>query len=236
MRNTGNVTLAGPVTVDDNLIATVSCPSPGASGLVPDDIVICTGRYWVTQADVDAGSVTNLATATAGGITTGQVSETVDGIQAPGIDLVKTASPTVYDAPGDVISYTYTVINSGNTTIVDPVTVADDQVTVTCPALPADGLPPLATLTCTATDTIDQDDVDAGSLTNNASATDGTSTSEIVSETVTATQSSGFEIVKTPDLIQFENPGDISTYLYTCLLYTSPSPRDRTRSRMPSSA
>ena len=27
-----------------------------------------------------------------------------------------------------------------------------------------------------------------------------------------------------------------STNVYTCLLYTSPSPRDRTRSRMPSSA
>ena len=27
-----------------------------------------------------------------------------------------------------------------------------------------------------------------------------------------------------------------SAYYYTCLLYTSPSPRDRTRSRMPSSA
>ena len=26
------------------------------------------------------------------------------------------------------------------------------------------------------------------------------------------------------------------TIVYTCLLYTSPSPRDRTRSRMPSSA
>ena len=26
------------------------------------------------------------------------------------------------------------------------------------------------------------------------------------------------------------------TTIYTCLLYTSPSPRDRTRSRMPSSA
>ena len=26
------------------------------------------------------------------------------------------------------------------------------------------------------------------------------------------------------------------TGIYTCLLYTSPSPRDRTRSRMPSSA
>ena len=30
------------------------------------------------------------------------------------------------------------------------------------------------------------------------------------------------------------NEGDVVTY--TCLLYTSPSPRDRTRSRMPSSA
>ena len=34
-----------------------------------------------------------------------------------------------------------------------------------------------------------------------------------------------------------ENPGkEQSTHLYPCLLYTSPSPRDRTRSRMPSSA
>src|SRR5664280_3775281 len=30
--------------------------------------------------------------------------------------------------------------------------------------------------------------------------------------------------------------GSISSYFLTCLLYTSPSPRDRTRSRMPSSA
>ena len=32
-------------------------------------------------------------------------------------------------------------------------------------------------------------------------------------------------------------PGSVSTYFNNrCLLYTSPSPRDRTRSRMPSSA
>ena len=29
---------------------------------------------------------------------------------------------------------------------------------------------------------------------------------------------------------------DLQVHLQTCLLYTSPSPRDRTRSRMPSSA
>ena len=34
------------------------------------------------------------------------------------------------------------------------------------------------------------------------------------------------------DRIKWNHPG----YHFTCLLYTSPSPRDRTRSRMPSSA
>ena len=34
----------------------------------------------------------------------------------------------------------------------------------------------------------------------------------------------------------FYNPRTKETRLDTCLLYTSPSPRDRTRSRMPSSA
>ena len=36
-------------------------------------------------------------------------------------------------------------------------------------------------------------------------------------------------------LLQAASEGKIK-YEYTCLLYTSPSPRDRTRSRMPSSA
>ena len=45
------------------------------------------------------------------------------------------------------------------------------------------------------------------------------------------------------DLGYFKNPEELAyglnahkQKLYRCLLYTSPSPRDRTRSRMPSSA
>ena len=34
----------------------------------------------------------------------------------------------------------------------------------------------------------------------------------------------------------YKIPGLSETLAYACLLYTSPSPRDRTRSRMPSSA
>ena len=40
--------------------------------------------------------------------------------------------------------------------------------------------------------------------------------------------SEAFEAAKMADYRRYE--------AYTCLLYTSPSPRDRTRSRMPSSA
>ena len=36
--------------------------------------------------------------------------------------------------------------------------------------------------------------------------------------------------------VEFESETDYREKLGTCLLYTSPSPRDRTRSRMPSSA
>ena len=34
----------------------------------------------------------------------------------------------------------------------------------------------------------------------------------------------------------FDSHADAMNLMYGCLLYTSPSPRDRTRSRMPSSA
>ena len=39
-----------------------------------------------------------------------------------------------------------------------------------------------------------------------------------------------------PDHFLSKKNGYINSKLYICLLYTSPSPRDRTRSRMPSSA
>ena len=52
-----------------------------------------------------------------------------------------------------------------------------------------------------------------------------------------------FNFLDTIDLIAYgiKNRSDTTTpavngLLYICLLYTSPSPRDRTRSRMPSSA
>ena len=46
----------------------------------------------------------------------------------------------------------------------------------------------------------------------------------------------GAEPLETPSFEISENIGSFLAEDETCLLYTSPSPRDRTRSRMPSSA
>ena len=88
----------------------------------------------MTQADLDAGSVTNTATATNGTVTSNQDSETVTAVQTPALTLVKTATPPTYDAVGDVISYSYLVTNNGNVTLAGPFTVTDDKATVTLSA------------------------------------------------------------------------------------------------------
>ena len=46
----------------------------------------------------------------------------------------------------------------------------------------------------------------------------------------------GFDPLETPSFEISENIGSFLAEDDSCLLYTSPSPRDRTRSRMPSSA
>src|SRR6185369_11849705 len=74
--NTGNVSLAGPVTVADNK-ATVGCPNVNTVGnhdgfLDPGESVTCTAMYTITEAVMAAGSVTNSATATVGGTTSNE--------------------------------------------------------------------------------------------------------------------------------------------------------------------
>ena len=68
--NNGNIRLAGPVTVADDK-ATVSCPALSTIGnydgfLDPGESITCTASYAITQADLNNGSVTNTAKASAG--------------------------------------------------------------------------------------------------------------------------------------------------------------------------
>ena len=68
------------------------------------------------------------------------------------------------------MTYTYVVTNIGNVTLTDPVSVDDDLATVICPpALLAPG----GSLSCTASYTVTQADVDGGAVINTATATLG---------------------------------------------------------------
>ena len=49
-------------------------------------------------------------------------------------------------------------------------------------------------------------------------------------------ETSGIELCQVGDSWAFRTRAEIAAHLNTCLLYTSPSPRDMRRSRMPSSA
>jgi uncharacterized repeat protein (TIGR01451 family) len=214
IRNTGNVTLAGLVNVTDDKTS-VSCPPLPSAGLAPNATHTCTATYTITQADLDAGSVVNNASATLGTLGPVNDQETVPAVQSPALTIDKTSSTPSFDAVGDVISYQYVLRNTGNVTLTGAVTVADDKTAVSCDPLPVPGLAPQATLNCTASYTVTQADIDADQVINIASATIGATTSPTDSVNVPAVQNPSMRIEKKATAVNFTSVGDRVEYEYT---------------------
>ena len=221
VRNTGNVTITSPISVSDNLIASVTCPALPAGGLAPDATLLCTASYQVTQTNIDDGSVTNVAEATDGNVTSAPDDVTVNATQLPALSLTKDADPIQPEdfIVGATVSYTFVVTNSGNTTIVDPITVNDNRIpSVSCPALPAGGLLPTQTITCNGSYVVDANDVALFEVTNVASATDGNVTSAQVSETIPLGGVPSLNLTKTAAPgSTFAAVGDTITYSFEIL-------------------
>ncbi len=234
--NTGQVTLSAPFTVADDKIVTpnaVSCPATPTTLGPGQRRLTCTATYTTTQADVNAGSVTNTATATGNdpsdtAVESNETTATITADQAPALSLVKTADPTTYSAAGQSVTYSYVVTNTGNVTMSAPFTVADDKIVspnaVSCPATPTSLAPATATtaagsITCTATYTTTQADVNAGSVTNTATATgndpsDTAVESNETTATITADQAPALSLVKTADPTTYSAAGQSVTYSY----------------------
>ncbi len=217
--NSGSVKLLGPVVVDDDKATDENCPLVNTVGnldeyLDPGESITCTASYTIMAGDVTSGSVTNTASATAGGVTSNTDEETV---VYTSLTLVKTADPQTYDAAGDVISYSYLVTNSGSVKLLGPVVVDDDKATdENCPLVNTVGnldeyLDPGESITCTASYTILAGDVTSGSVTNTASATAGGVTSNTDEETVVYTS---LTLVKTADPQTYDAAGDEISYSY----------------------
>ena len=188
--NTGDVHLTS-VAVSDPSVGAVSCPVPAAPGLAPGDAETCTADHpvTVTQADVDAGGVTDTATAT-GTAANGDTSVpsnpstiTVPAVPAaPAVSIDKSgavdpASDQDGVQVGDTISYSYKVTNTGNVTLASVAVNDPSAGSVTCPTPASPGLAPGDSETCTADQpvTVTQADIDAGSVSDTATAT-GTDT------------------------------------------------------------
>jgi LPXTG-site transpeptidase (sortase) family protein len=189
--NSGNVTLTGPFTVTDDKSTNETCPA--TASLAPAASITCSATYTVTQADLDSGSVTNIAAAHGffGGnpVVSSTDTETVPAVQNPALTIVKSVTETSFSTAGDVLHYSYLLTNSGNVTLDGPFTVADDKSTdESCPA--AATLAPGASITCTATYTILPGDVSNGSVTNTASATGSFGGSPVTSNTDSQTVNS----------------------------------------------
>ena len=184
--NTGNVSISG-ITVTDDRIPSVSCP---VTTLAFAASTTCTGSYTITQADLDAGSVTNLATVNgtpAGGTLTPPTDTvTITAVQAPALTVDKSVPTNAdNDASGsitinDVLTYTVVATNTGNVTLTN-VVVTDPQLTPasqTCATLA-----PAATCTLVGTHTVTLSEVNAGQIVNTA--TGDSDQTAAVTDTVT---------------------------------------------------
>ena len=171
----------------------------------------------MTQADLDAGEVTNIASASDGTTTSPTDDATVTGTQLPELTIEKEAQEADFNAVGDILTYEYTVTNIGNVGISN-IAVTDDRISnVSCSvATIGNGdavLDPAEVVVCTASYTVTQADLDTGEVVNIASVdgtpSGGTLAPPETSETVDAVQSPELTLVKAPVETTFNAVGDI---------------------------
>ncbi|WP_233251750.1 DUF11 domain-containing protein, partial [Serinibacter arcticus] len=134
--NTGNVTItdAAPVEVDFSGTGDLGPITPASATLAPGQNATYTATYAVTQADVDAGEVTNTATATGTpppGTELPPVPPsdvTIPSDPTPALTVVKSSSVITDEdfVAGQEITYTFVVTNTGNVTITDAAPVEVD--------------------------------------------------------------------------------------------------------------
>ena len=222
--NTGDVTLTSDG-LDMSMPGLVGVGCVGSATLPPDAGVLCTGHSTVTQADVDAGSVTNTVGFDAHDRNNTKLhatgSATATTASTGAITLTKTATPDSGVRTGDVVTYDYNVVNTGTVTargaeVRDPMPGLS---TLRCDPKAGVSLAPRSKLHCSATYRVTQADVDAGAILNTATAaaTDprGRPLENSDSMTVTADTTATFSLEKRADPAAGVVTGNPITYTMT---------------------
>jgi LysM repeat protein len=196
--NTSGAPIPGPVTVVDDKVIPVTCPDLTLVGnldanLDANEALSCSGTYTITQLDLDTGSLTTIATASASGRVSPTVTTSVPIEQARALTLSKTPDPLTYNSVGQTIIYSYVITNNGTVSL-GPVqfTITDDKIgaAFNCGS-GGTILSPGGTVSCSATYLTSQADLTAGSVINTAFASDGTTNSNPVTATINRSGTNG---------------------------------------------
>ncbi len=182
--NTSGNPLAGPFKVIDDQLGDVVC---GDFVLDPGIVAICRGVREIDQVDLGRSAIASNAVAQ-GNSAISQNVRSVITVSSRALLLTSSASPQIYDAVGDTITYAYTIQNTSDVTLNGPFTVVDDQ-TGTISGCGSGPLSPDATTSCTAQRVVTKADLDAGSITSNAFVIGDGATSPTVQLTLTAQDS-----------------------------------------------
>ena len=220
--NTGNITLHNVTVSDTPALTGFSClPAIPVAALAPNQSITCTGTHAITQADLDAGSFTDIGHATSTETPAPDAPDTIQATADAVLALTKTDSlnPATYDTVGQVVTYTLTATNTGNLTL-NNVTVSDTPALTgfSClPTIPVATLAPGASVVCTGTHAITQADLDAGSFTDTGHATSTQVDAPDAPDTIQAAQSAVLALTKTDNLnpANYDTVGQVVTYTLT---------------------
>ncbi|MBU3821595.1 DUF11 domain-containing protein [Flavobacteriaceae bacterium XHP0103] len=205
--NEGNTTLTAVNVTDPMILGAITLSSGDTDSdneLDVDETWIYTASYTITAADIIAGQVTNQATVEATTVSGGTASDDSDDnsvleddatvvslCQDPGIAVVKTAVFNDEDADGcansgETLTYTFTVTNQGNTALTN--VVLNDPVLGGVIALDSGDINTNSMLDVgeiwiyTANYPLTQNDIDTGSVTNQASVSGESSLGVVVTD------------------------------------------------------
>ena len=185
--NTGNVTLQSP-TVTDTKATGITCTPAGP--LLPGAATFCTGTYRITEADIEAGSISGQATAS-GTFNNQPISSashpyTITTFVGPRLRLQITPNPVTYTGVGQFIVYTYTLRNTGSVPLYGPYVIADNRVTFVDCAPATSPLVVGASTSCVGSYATTQTDMNTGNIINSASATGSDGTQIVTSNSAMA--------------------------------------------------
>ena len=127
----------------------------------------CPASHVVTQTDIDSGSYANTATGDSDETPPADSTVTVTLAQNSDISIIKSRYP-LGQMPSAIRSRIPKIENTGDVTLTN-VTVTDAHVglsVIACTPAQGSTLTPGGTITCTATYTVTQADVDAGQIDN----------------------------------------------------------------------